>query len=382
MLYKKVKNIFFLKCLLFTSFCFAAETESPEESFLLNLATDQNREVNAIRSGVIEITIYNMLPARPDAYVIPLERSDREVPELTNPLDNKAVGSGSVSDQSTIIVFDSNNTFITVEVEEARLFDCDELYEKVQIVENLANENQVPNAMAELNDVAQSARSQEASTENSVCGTSTLYPLISGTFLRNWLSKIKQFNENRNRTLTTTIRRNELLRVSVLRDNFESTLLVNGPQKLFYSHVGFSFIRDKSNAFYSEKVDGDENSQATYVISQQTDRKDWTQGASALFTFPITTFGKDKGQDWELGLTAGLGTDTESVAAILGASLIVHSNILIMAGASFQEFDELNGIYEIGQNVGENAIDSSALSEKTFKPSFNFTIGFRFGGND
>jgi hypothetical protein len=74
-----------------------------------------------------------------------------------------------------------------------------------------------------------------------------------------------------------------------------------------------------------------------------------------------------------------LSANSDTIAVLIGPSLIVKKNILINLGIIFQEFEELSGSYEEGQILTNGALDSSALTKDSFKPSVALTVGFNFG---
>jgi hypothetical protein len=82
--------------------------------------------------------------------------------------------------------------------------------------------------------------------------------------------------------------------------------------------------------------------------------------------------------DWKFGVTTGLGANNESVFIYAGPSVVIHDNFIITVGMVMQEFDVLNGVYEIGQDVGDAPIDSGNLVRSTYKESFSFTLGYKF----
>lgn len=159
-------------------------------------------------------------------------------------------------------------------------------------------------------------------------------------------------------------------------------LSVATPVKNWYSHVGFSFVHNRGVSYYSKSVEqistdeqGITSSQTVHQITEQHNQDDLNYGASVLYTYGIHDFG----DIWEFGFTAGLSANSDTIAVLIGPSLIVKKNILINLGIIFQEFEELSGSYEEGQILTNGAVDSSALTKDSFKPSVALTIGFNFG---
>lgn len=160
---------------------------------------------------------------------------------------------------------------------------------------------------------------------------------------------------------------------------------VSQPKTEWLTHVGFSFIDNRGESYYSQTEEqsvtdeqGNTTSQSVHVVTKQHNQDSVLYGASVLYTYPTNKLS----DDWEFGFTAGLSANSNTVAVLVGPSLILRKNVLINLGLIAQEFDELSGTFEEGQILTGDPLDSSALTSKKFKTSLGITIGFNFGGED
>lgn len=161
----------------------------------------------------------------------------------------------------------------------------------------------------------------------------------------------------------------------------QSTTIVKSPKQEWLTHVGFSFVSNRGTSYFSKPEQteiindqGVSSIETNYRITEQKNQDSWLYAASALFTYPMSS-----NENFNWGLTAGLSANSDTVAVLVGPSLIVQKNLLINFGVIFQEFDELSGTYEENQLITGDAIDSSVLSKQSFKPSVAITIGYNFG---
>ena len=190
-----------------------------------------------------------------------------------------------------------------------------------------------------------------------------------------YAAEIKNVEIATTQELIFSVKRNKEYQVSIERPSLTpKKMKVTGVNKQWLSHFGFTFVRNKSESFYS--ADSGEASDAgnpTYIIKEQNDVDDYLYSAAVLLTYPFSVAG-----DWKFGITTGLGANNESIFLYLGPSMIIHENFLITAGFVIQEFDVLNGTYDEGKNIGETPIDSDNLVQSTYKPSFGISLGYRF----
>jgi len=144
------------------------------------------------------------------------------------------------------------------------------------------------------------------------------------------------------------------------------------------THLGFTFVANQGESYYSKKIDGAENESDTYQITRQHSEDKYLYSATGLWTYP-SEFRFIYIPGTKFGWTAGLGANTNNIFVLTGPSVIIGDNILINFGAVFQQFDQLKGEYMENEDIGETPIDSGNLVDKTVKPSWAISIGYRFG---
>lgn len=138
----------------------------------------------------------------------------------------------------------------------------------------------------------------------------------------------------------------------------------------WYVHAGFTFIASKDDRYFTPESGSD-----SYIIQKQGSEPDWNYAATALFSYPVYDI---KNSNFELAISAGLGVSQESILVLAGPSLVFADNFILNLGVVMTQFDVLKGVYKEGQDVGENAIDSSALTEEQFKASWGITFAYKF----
>ena len=157
---------------------------------------------------------------------------------------------------------------------------------------------------------------------------------------------------------TSTFKKKQKLTLTVVRDKktIQTLTLKNEPTE-WLTHVGFTFLNNKDEHYYSQKLEGvNEGDKATYMIAKGTKRDNISYAATAMFTYP---FIQDTwGGDIDFGVSVGLGTDKNAIAALVGFSMIVNDNFMATIGLIGSEFDVLKGEYNLGQELGETPIDS------------------------
>lgn len=151
------------------------------------------------------------------------------------------------------------------------------------------------------------------------------------------------------------------------------------PKPEWIAHVGFVFIDNDDERFFSKEIKSDVDGMetTTYQITASSDRDDYKYAAMGMYTYPFANLTNDR--DWQLGFTAALGTDSSNIAVGVGVSLVVYKNVMISFLAVGTEFDVLKGQYKVGQDIGESQIASADLVDQTFKFSPSIAISFKFG---
>lgn len=149
----------------------------------------------------------------------------------------------------------------------------------------------------------------------------------------------------------------------------ESASIQLKPPVEWIAHYGLGFFDNRDELHYS-MADGN----GQYVIANQADRSDFSYTAMAMFTYPM--WNQDGDIEW--GPSAGLGIANSSISALAGVSMLVKTNFVVTFGVIFQESKVLKGVYSVGDNVGDTALDCTVLFDKTYKPTWGIVFGYRF----
>lgn len=140
-------------------------------------------------------------------------------------------------------------------------------------------------------------------------------------------------------------------------------------QKQWLVHAGWTFIVSKDRLYYSQQ--GEDGS---YTIQEQNSQPKTNHALTVMYTYPMWNIGNSA----YLGPTGMLGLSQNGLLVGIGGSLGVTENFVINLSLVATEFDRLNGVYAVGQSVGEVPVDSASLNTSKIKPSFALTVGFRF----
>lgn len=135
------------------------------------------------------------------------------------------------------------------------------------------------------------------------------------------------------------------------------------------THVGFTFVASRDKRYFTAV-----NTDGHYIIQKQSNQPDFNYAATAMYTYPIHSFN----DSLDLGFSAGLGVNADTVLVVTGPSLVFSKNVLLNLGLVMSQFDQLNGTYTEGQDVGTTSIDSTSIHQKNFAPSVAITVAFRF----
>ncbi|MBY6185877.1 hypothetical protein KUV89_04410 [Marinobacter hydrocarbonoclasticus] len=220
----------------------------------------------------------------------------------------------------------------------------------------LEDETNVPEGMVRIN------KAIEAVVENGEAAQCQVQLANARKMLSNTTHK-EQYTLGDDETLTINISR---------EGGTARTLVLKGDPSRIYTHVGFGFIDNRSQAYYSKEITDSEGN-TSYEIASQTKRDSFNYSALALFTIPFDT--GYRGVEW--GPTFGLGATSDSPTLYIGLSTVLKRSVLVSAGLSAAEFDVLKGRYNVGDPLSQ-AMDSSDLVDQAYKTAFTFTVGFNF----
>ncbi|MBZ0113673.1 MAG: hypothetical protein K8J08_14505 [Thermoanaerobaculia bacterium] len=132
---------------------------------------------------------------------------------------------------------------------------------------------------------------------------------------------------------------------------------------------GFTFVPNRDKNYFSEKADD------AFVIARTSDREELDYLPSIFFHWadPERSY-------WAPSWTAGLGSDLEEVALLIGLRWDIHENVGATIGLAIHERSDLVGKYEVGDSIAE-ALDPEQLVSESFVPNIYLGVAFRFGTN-
>ncbi|WP_416305967.1 hypothetical protein [Neptunicella sp. SCSIO 80796] len=320
------------------------------QQITLNLAVTSSWQLEDVEPGQYEFQIVNLLPGQRDKYKININKenlfpSALKMPEKLKAKDTKEGGEKAVQGQEEGKGIQQNV--------------CDKPNEKTNALSEkiyqLTDEAALPEYINELTGINPPSACIEA--------RGRIATLIAATMD----SHLVTFSKHQK--VTISVQRGE---------NTLTTLVLEDKPTEWLTHVGFTFLNNKDEYFYSEKVPGSTtDAPATYKIARGTQRDDISYAATAMFTYPFAS--EVWGEDIDIGFSVGLGTDKNSIAALIGLSAIINDNFMITAGVIGSQFDVLKRDYKVGQDIGETAIDSSNLVQKTYKFPLMVTFSYKFG---
>lgn len=151
-------------------------------------------------------------------------------------------------------------------------------------------------------------------------------------------------------------------------------VITTGDRGEWRTTYGFTFVPERDREYFSRQLEDDPEK---FEIVREQDRGDFDFLPSVLFTW-LPASGRL--EDWDFGLTAGLGANTESIAVLLGVSGMYNENLTLTAGLAMHEQSRLEGNFNEGQIIAEN-LDGNALTEDVYEPTFYFGISLRLDAN-
>lgn len=283
-------------------------------------------------SGKLHLKVINMLPVR--RYVIEIGEQVVSPPPFQDPRPQIENNQESMKTRGVL----GRST-------------CDDFNNQIDNIMSLTDESLLPAELEELKRI-------DGRLKNENCGA-TYEEIV----------KLTEFNKS------IDIQPNTRYTISVSNADTMYAKVELSPINTWLTHVGFTFVDNKDENYFSKKVTTSEpDSNSNYELSRASSRDDFDYAAMAMFTYPFYDFGKN----WQLGFTAGLGTDSNNLIIGAGLSLIVYKNVVITAGVVGTEFDVLKGEYNLGDNLGESPIESDNLVDQTYKFAPALTISLRF----
>lgn len=172
----------------------------------------------------------------------------------------------------------------------------------------------------------------------------------------------------------------------VIRENLGATFIVSdgkedGVKKVievnteakskWITTFGLGFYENNDKSYFTEANGNPEN--PGYIIQEQTNRSDLSYTAQVVFTYP---FWESNG--FGVGFSAGLGASQDSIQAMVGPGFVFGKNVVLTVGITAQEVTVLKGQYSEGDDIGDQPLDSTMLTDKTYTDTWMAALTFRF----
>lgn len=318
------------------------ELGTEKQPHVLDLARESDLKISTHTSGAAYVRILNMLPSRLPSYVLEYESTRISMPAWTDPRKTSPATLAGTS--------------------------CGALHGAIDDVLKATEEAALPVLLETMADASRAAEQEmaKAAAEAKKSGGTPAGGCADYVDAADELAvstrKLVVLDIRRGSEATLRMRRGELKREIVLRSE----------PRQWLTHVGFTFMDNKDERYYSREIAA---APGTYEVARQSGNQRYKYAATALFTYPMSNHASGV----DVGFTAGVGASAENVAVIAGVGILFGENVLLTVGAAVQEFDVLSGVYQEGQVLGAQPVDSSALADKTYKTSVMATLGFRFG---
>lgn len=355
----KDKGMNYLKAPLLAALLLFTNLVQAEEKpvIILNLADNIQRLSLPTNPGVATIKITNFAPALLDQYQVHKVFEQTDIPKFEVPTGIKDVITGvKKAEDDAVVAADAAQR--KHRGRDNYTDHCTNLKNENQTFGNIERESDVPAGIQTLQEMIAKAKNDNCSEEvehanKIILGTVISFDVTIETGYKMSLEVLKVLPGSDP----------EVLKKLAVTSNKESRWITT---------YGVGFAQDKSRTYYSEKngAEGANN----YIVREGENRNSWTYSAQILFTLPINTVTNDI----EYGVTGGLGASEENVSALMGVSLIFLKNLVLTAGVSMQEQTILKSQFKVGQSAGDTPLDSTLLSDKTYKPTGIIVLSFRF----
>ena len=316
-----------------------------EDAHTIDLASDRYIGLVQDYSGDFHVTVKNMVPTFSHRYSFTFEGTVKPITPFKRPESEKIRQKNLENIEAQESISKSKEGIAQKKI-------CDEMNELIKAAYYATTSVQVRD---KYNNYLDRKLNPNYKTYVNCKEVIDLEEKFYKAYQKTFILKVRPNSTN---TFTVSFNENTLRSVSV-----------EGESKEWVSHVGFSFVDNKDEEFFSiPTADG------KFGLAQKAESDDFQYAATVLFTYPIG----DKYSDYNHGVTTGFGTNSNSILVLAGYSLMVRENFIITGHITFQEFKELNGIYNSSTKT-DSAVDSSLLEVEKYKPAFGITFGYKFG---
>ena len=334
----------------------ANDNPTSTSSYLLDLAHDTSKTIEVTEKKSVQLTIINLAPKYRNQYLISTDIEKVDIPKFQNPggvlaaiaePPPKKPGENAVM---SIDLFAALNKSV---------ISCNAIGTAVNEFLNIDQEKKVSSGILTLQKVV---NDNEVEAGKDCVNIKKAEQGIAGTRL----------------DLTVNLKRNSNTKVTVTLAEDSYIALIKPEINTWVTHVGFGFSATKDGHSYTDKstttVDG--TTTTNYTITKESDVGGYQYSALAMFSLPMKR--SIWGSDIDLGFTTGLASTDSAVTVMIGGSAIFQENFVLTAGVIAKQTTVLGGKYKVG-NISTEAIDSSTLETKTYKPAFIVVLSYRFG---
>ena len=155
-------------------------------------------------------------------------------------------------------------------------------------------------------------------------------------------------------------------------DGVKKVIEVNTEAKSkWITTFGLGFYENKDQSYFTKPSSIPDS--PGYILQEQSDRSDLSYTAQVVFTYPFWEY-----KGFEVGFSAGLGASQDSIQAMIGPGFVFGKNVVFTVGLTAQEVTVLKGQYSVGDNIGDQPLDSTMLTDKTYKSTIMYALTFRF----
>lgn len=343
----------FLPGCLFADMLDLTQSGTKKSPIVLDLdSQDVNLNVSSQKPGIVYVKLKNILPMRKGDYAIAIEQEAYAVePFDKSQFVDEGTGNKAFSQ------FDSSNPAIS----------CDYLADQIKLITGIKKQDQFQQFLAErqgLSDWLTSYNKLTGSPKNSFDASMT-------TGCPNNIAVARDIVDAET-GLMVRFRLEDNSRadfkVSLDGENLASMTIATKKRR-WVTHVGFTFMDNKDESYYSQKLPDD-----TYRVQRKDTSGELSYTATMLFTYPHL----DLKNGYLAGPSVGLGASNDSISVLMGFSILFNENFVLSGGMAIREFDTLSGSYYSKQNLGTDPVDSADLTDKTYKATPMITFGYKF----
>jgi len=185
--------------------------------------------------------------------------------------------------------------------------------------------------------------------------------------------KYLQLTLETKRTFIVYVAKGQDLVINVSRDDKKWKKVFHSVrQDRWLIHYGVAFAANRDKEYFVDSS-GEQN-----VITQKRDKSNPKLLPSILFSYEHRSLCNGDGICFTP--TAGIGTDSNTLAFLLGVSMIIGDNLILTLGASVYKAQQLLGEYHEGQILPEGS-ESIALQTEGYATAPFFSLGFRFSSD-